>query len=428
MTPSTSARGIVLALLLSAYVSVPVFAEPVSRSITEIVALALKQNAELAALEKETEAKRSLALQAGTISNPILEFQGSTGSLTGSPDEQFVSIGVNQEFTLNNKLQLRSEILEREADVVSQNRENTARLLKDEISTLALDYSLAVKRQELAADLVKLNRELVSIAGERFKAGDIPELDLNITKVELARAENRFLEMERERIPLRIKIASLSGLQESDVRVSDTHSIPTGSFRKEELINRAISTRPDLLALVRERDRAGAEMHLAAAEALPNLTAGLFVQWQRSGTELGGMSSVNNDTQVGVKLSMPLASFDRNRGGKAAARAYSDAAESRHRALERNVIAEVEAAFSRLSASEKLLAVFEQGIIPQLNENLKLTQEAYRLGEVGILSVIDEQKKYYEVNDGYLSAQHDRRLAFSKLETAVASDLSGGVQ
>jgi len=104
------------------------------------------------------------------------------------------------------------------------------------------------------------------------------------------------------------------------------------------------------------------------------------------------------------------------------------AAGSRRLALERSIIAEVDAAVFRLSSSEKILEQFEKGIIPQLIENLKLTQEAYRIGEVGILSVIDEQKKFFEVNEGYLSALHGRRVAFIKLETAVATDLTGGVQ
>ena len=140
------------------------------------------------------------------------------------------------------------------------------------------------------------------------------------------------------------------------------------------------------------------------------------------------MSSTSSDTQLGLRLSMPIPLFDRNQGGRAAARAHLDAADSRRQALERTITAEVEAAVSRLSSSERILALLEQGVIPQLAENLKLTQEAYRIGEVGILSVIDEQKKFFEVNDGYLSALHGSRVAFIKLETAAAIDLSGGVQ
>jgi cobalt-zinc-cadmium efflux system outer membrane protein len=421
-------RGTVFSLFLSACACLPVLAEPVPRSINEIVALAMKHSAELAALEKEATAKQALAIQAGTLYNPTLELQGTTGILTGSPEERSVSIGVNQEVPLNNKLRLRRESGQREAEIQQRQRDNAARLLRDEVATLALDYLLTSKRLELAKNLEMLNQDLVSIAGERFKAGDIPELELNLAKVELVRAENRLLEVDRERIPLRIKIASLTGLNESDITLSDSLSAQKVSPVTQEIVKQALASRPDLLALSSERDKAETENRLAEAEALPNLTAGLFAQWQRSLTEVGGMSSTSSDTQLGLRLSMPIPVFDRNQNGQAAARSRRDAADSRRLAMERSITAEVEATASRLSSSERILALFEKGIIPQLKENLNLTQEAYRIGEVGILSVIEEQKKFFEVNDGYLSAQHSRSVALIKLETAVARDLNGGVQ
>ncbi len=428
MISSKLVRGTVFSLFLSACACLPVLAEPVPRSINEIVALAMKHSAELAALEKEATAKQALAIQAGTLYNPTLELQGTTGILTGSPEERSVSIGVNQEIPLNNKLRLRRESGQREAEIQQRQRDNAARLLRDEVATLALDYLLTSKRLELAKNLEMLNRDLVSIAGERFKAGDIPELELNLAKVELARAENRLLEVDRERIPLRIKIASLTGLNESDITLSDSLSAQKVSPVTQEIVKQALASRPDLLALSCERDKAETENRLAEAEALPNLTAGLVAQWQRSLTEVGGMSSTSSDTQLGLRLSMPIPVFDRNQNGQAAARSRRDAADSRRLAMERSITAEVEATASRLSSSERILALFEKGIIPQLKENLNLTQEAYRIGEVGILSVIEEQKKFFEVNDGYLSAQHSRSVALIKLETAVARDLNGGVQ
>jgi cobalt-zinc-cadmium efflux system outer membrane protein len=120
--------------------------------------------------------------------------------------------------------------------------------------------------------------------------------------------------------------------------------------------------------------------------------------------------------------------FDRNRNGIAAMRARLDAADSRKLGLERTITAEVDAAVSRLSTAERIVAMFERDIIPQLTENLKLTREAYRIGEVGILSVIDEQKKFFEVNDSYLSALHGRRTALAKLESTVSTELTGGAQ
>ncbi len=428
MTCSTQVRGAVLALLLQALISLPAWAESVPRTINEIVALALKQSAELAALEKEAAAKQALAIQSGTLTNPTLELQGSSGRQSGSPEERSASIGINQELPLNGKLRLRREAGQREAEAAQRQRDNAARLLKEEVSTLAFDLALADKRRELAIDLVGLNRDLVSIAGERFKAGDIPELELNLAKVELARAENRLIEAERDGIQLRLRMSLLTGLNEVAFNPADDLATPAVSQAIQELLKQALASRPDLQALALERHKAETETRLAAAEAVPNPTVGFFAQRQRSATELGDLSSTSSDTQLGLRLSIPLPVFDRNQGGRVASRSRLEAAGSRSLALERIVTAEVEAAFSRLSASERILALFKQSIIPQLTENLKLTQEAYRLGEVGILAVIEEQKKFFEVNDGYLAALHGRRVAFVKLESATAIDLSGGVQ
>ena len=428
MTRSRLARGIVIALLLSASTLMSALAEPVPRSINELTALALKHSAELAALEKDAAAQQSLAVQAGVFSNPTLEIQGTTGSLTGSPDDRSLSIGINQELPLNSKLQLRQEAGRFQTEALLRQRDNAVRLMKGEIATLVLEYQLASRRQELSAQQLKLNRELVSVAEERFKAGDIPELELNLARVELMRADARLMEAEREQNPLRIKIASLTGLNESDIRLSEPQTTPRPGYNAQELATKALDSRPDLLTLKHEREKAAIEARLAEAEALPNLTAGLFVQWQRAKTEVGGLSEVNSDTQLGVRLSMPIPVFDRNQGGRAAARARLDAAESRKLALERDITAEVDAAVSRVSAAERILAMFEQGIIPQLAENLKLTREAYRIGEVGILSVIDEQKKFFEVNESYLTAKHNRQMAVIKLESAMAAELNGGVQ
>jgi cobalt-zinc-cadmium efflux system outer membrane protein len=421
-------RSAALVLLLQAVLCPHVSAETASRSINEIVLLALNHSAERAALEKEETAKQALAIQAGLFSNPTLELQGSTGSLTNSPDERSASIGINQEFPLNNKLNLRREAIMREAEAIQRQRDNVTRLLKDEIAILALDYQLTTKRHNLATEQHKLNRELVEVTEERFKAGDIPELELNLAKVELIRAETRLMEAEREKAPQRIRIAALTGLKESDINLSDRFNTPNLSKNTQELINHALASRPDLLALKHEFEKTETDVRLTEAEALPNLTTGFFVQWQRSLTEVGGMSSISSDTQLGLRLSMPIPVFDRNQGGRSAARVRRDAADSRRLALERNIVAEVEAAVSRMAASDRILAMFEQGIIPQLTENLKLTQEAYRIGEVGIISVIEEQKKFFEVNDSFLSALHSRRVSFVRLESATAMDLSGGAQ
>lgn len=97
--------------------------------------------------------------------------------------------------------------------------------------------------------------------------------------------------------------------------------------------------------------------------------------------------------------------------------------ESRYVVARQAVEREVTAAFSRIASSRKAVEIYRAGIIPQLEENLKLVQEAYKLGEVGILTVVEEQKKFVEVNDGYLMALYKWNTALANLEAAVGVEL-----
>jgi cobalt-zinc-cadmium efflux system outer membrane protein len=185
----------------------------------------------------------------------------------------------------------------------------------------------------------------------------------------------------------------------------------------------ALGKRPDLKALEAEKSRGDADIDLARSEAIPNLTAGLAFRRDTTSMEIGGAEGKETAYTIGLKLSMPIPLFDKNQAGVQEARAKRSSTESRLSAATRNVERDVETAYISVLNSEKVLSLYRSNIIPQLEENLKLTQEAYRLGEVGILSVIQEQKKFFEVSDGYLTALHARQLALVKLEAAVGMSL-----
>jgi len=192
----------------------------------------------------------------------------------------------------------------------------------------------------------------------------------------------------------------------------------------EELKGVALARRPDLKALEAERARSDAEIDLARAERIPNVTAGLGYQRENTAIDVAGSEVKDRDNLIGVKLSIPIPLFDRNQAGIREAQARKGSAENRHAFVRLTAEREVEAAYARLATAEKSLTIYAKNIIPQLEENLKMVQEAYRLGEVGILTVIEEQKKFFEVNDGYLAALYNRQTALARLEAAVGADMS----
>jgi cobalt-zinc-cadmium efflux system outer membrane protein len=337
---------------------------------------------------------------------------------------------MSQEFSLAGKRDKRLAIAESELDMYRWQFADRERVLREDVKTAFYDVILTEQRVALADRSITLTRQLLDVTRERLAAGDIPELEMNLVKVELARSEGTRIDVEKALNQNQSRLWSFMGLSPGEYpAIAGTLELVTTMTRNPvELKQLAREKRPDLKALEAEKRRGDSDITLAQAEKVPNLTVGLFYSHERR-TDASGTGEENvRDNLLGIRLSLPLPVFDRNQAGIQEATAKRSSTENRLLAATRNIDREVETACARFFSAEKVYSLYRTNIIPQLEENLNLTQEAYRLGEVGILAVIQEQKKFFEVSEGYLTAQHDRQTALVKLESAVAAELSGGVQ
>jgi len=422
--------GLILPGILCFLASTPVLAETVPLALPQVVAVSLQNNSELISFREEKGIREAGKVKAGQLPNPILELEGGTGALTGNSDESSYSLGLSQEFILAGKREKRITIADQELEVYRWQLANRERLLRVEVKTAFYDLLLAEERLALADRAIMLNRQLLEVTRERLEAGDIPELEMNLVKVELARSEATKIDVEMIRNQHQAKLSNFMGFP------LEASPLIVGRFATEapmvkslaELKQLSLGQRPDLKVLEAEKNRGETELALARAEGVPNLTAGLAFKSDTTVTEISGLKGKDTAYSIGLKLSMPIPLFDRNQAGVEEAGARRSSLESRFSAAVKTADREVAAAHASLQNAEKILSLYRTGIITQFEENLQLTQEAYRLGEIGILAVIQEQKKFFEVNDGYLTALHSRQNALIKLETAVAIELVGGAQ
>ena len=416
--------------ILCILTSAPVFAETQQLALPQVVEVSLQNNGDLRSFREDKGLRDAGKTRAGLLPNPTLDLEGGTGALTGSSAENNMAIGVSQEFLLAGKRGKRLTVAERELEAYRWQLADRERILREEVKVVFYDAMLAEQRLKLTDRSIELNRQLLEVTKDRLAAGDIPELEMNLAKVELARSEGARIEIERVLLQTRARLFTFMGLPAGETpAISGT--LDDGFILNKnlaELKQMALGKRPDLKALDAEKLRGEADIALARSETVPNLTAGLAFRRDTTGIEIGGFEGKDTAYTIGVKLSMPIPLFDRNQAGVQEARAKRSSTETRLTAATRNVERDVETAYTSVLNAEKVQSLYRSNIIPQLEENLKLTQESYRLGEVGILSVIQEQKKFFEVSDGYLTALHARQQALVKLESAVATDINGGVQ
>lgn len=416
--------------IVSVFPSTAVLADTQKLPVTRVVEFSLQNNGDLKSFREERGLRDAGKERAGLLPNPTLEFEAGTGALTGSGSENNLSLGVSQELLLAGKRQKRLAIAGQELEFYRWQLADRERLLREEVKRAFYDVVLAEQRIALSERSIALNRQLLDVTGERLAAGDIPELEMGLVKVELARSEGSRIEVENTLVRNQARLWALMGVAPGEApAIAGTFDAETVMVRKPfELKQLAQENRPDLKALEAEKNRGEAEIALSRAEGIPNLTAGLAFRRDTTAMEIGGVEGKDTAYSIGLRLSLPIPLFDRNRAGVQEARAKRSSSEYRLAAAIGNAAREVEAAYAGLLNADKVLSLYKSNIIPQLEENLQLTREAYRLGEVGILAVIQEQKKFFEVSDGYLEAQHERQAALTRLESAVATDLSGGAQ
>lgn len=411
------------------FASLPALAEPTQMVLPQVVEYSLQNNGDLKSFREEKGIHDAGKVRAGLLPNPTLDLEAGTGALTGSSAENSLELGISQEFFLAGQRDKRLGIAERELDMYRWQLADRERVLREDVKTLYYDLLLTEQRLALAYRSMVLNRQLLDVARERLAAGDIPELEMNLVKVELARSEGAKIDVARNLNKNQAKLSMLMGFPTGEKYVisGGLASATTQIKTLADLKLLALEQRPDVKALEAEKMRSDADVILSNAEGIPNLTAGLVFRRDKSSMEIGGVEGRDTAYTIGLKLSMPIPVFDRNKAGIQEATARRNSTESRLLVAFSNVERDVETAYASYQSSEEVLSLYKTNIIPQLEENLKLTQEAYRLGEVDILTVIQEQKKFFEVTDGYLSAWHDRQTALVKLESAVATELTGGV-
>lgn len=430
ITVFTRRVGLLVPGILFFITSVPAYAGAQALSLPQAIEYSLQNNGEIRSLREEKGIRDAGKVKAGLLPNPTLELDGGSGALTGNSAANNQSLGVSQEILLAGKREKRLALAERELEMYRWQLKDKERLLRDAVQSAFYDLILAEKRLALAKGVISFNQQLFDVTKERLKNNDIPELEMNLAQVELARSAGKKMEAEKTLKQNQAKLFHLMGLPLGESPVI------SGDFSKRIFLTKnlvalkrlAQENRPDIKALKAEKSRGDADIVLAEAMSIPNLTAGLSVKRDTTSNESGGIKENDTAYTTGLRLSIPIPLFDRNQAGTQEAFAKRSSAESRLLTALQTVERETETGHTDFINAESVLALYRADILPQLEKNLQLTQEAYRVGEVGILAVIDEQKKFFEVNDGYLTTLHNRQTAFLKLETAVATDLNGGVQ
>ena len=379
-------------------------------TLDQVLELAARQNPEVVvARAREVEARGRLTTASVRVaSNPDLDlFLGSRQqSLGGNTPE--IDFNVFQRVEIAGRRGLRIEsataqITQRSADI------DMAALAARAATAAAFYRALYAERlQDVAKQAEQLADELGIAAQARFEAGETAVLDVNLARVEHARARRDRLSaealLERAYGELR-EILALP--PESAVGVEGDW--PGAAPPPLDALLMRVADRPDIRALTAGVSEADADWRLMQATRRPDLIAGVGLR-REAGEPIAGAH---------VGFSIPL--FQRNAGVVASAAARVDTARLSLDARRRALDTRIRSAHKQYAVTLEALDALTTGGLPLIEETEQLARESYQAGKLNLVDLLVIRRQGFTARRETLDAQLSVALAATELRLAAGT-------
>ena len=415
-------------LVLVAIVAMPAQAQSPSQGISsdELIRRALASNAELAAARLDIERARARLRQSKLRSNPTVEFEQTTGELTGSEGERETSIGFSLPLEINGERQKRIDLARAELEAAEAEVADRERRFVAEVRAAYAEALAAIRELEITEGLNNLDVQTARIVEARVTEGESAPIELNLLQSEIDRLKSRRAIVEGRLQATIIKLKSLAGISPDGMLRLREELIAPALYKPpaslEASLDIALKMRPDLrLARLTEKV-AEAGLEMARAQARPDVTAFTKYSTNRSAfdnTPIGVLRDKDRVLSVGLSVSIPL--FNRNQGAKAEAATAITQAQRRREFVEQIVRAEVASAYARYEAAQSALAIFEQGVLARSTQNIQAMRGAYELGAFRMTELLAEQRRLLDSEREYTEALTERYKAIADLLSAMAA-------
>lgn len=405
----------------------PYFHPRQGASSGDLVGRALRSNGELAAARLEVERARARVRQAGLRPNPTLDFEQTTGRLTGSPGEGETSVGVSLPVELGGRRRRRIELARAELEAVEAEVADRERRLAGEVLASYAEALAALRELEITEGLTDLDLQTTRFVQARVNEGESAPIELSLLRVEVERLRSRRALVEGRLQAALLRLKGLAGIPaEEPLRLREAVAAapalrePPGSLAAAVEI--ALRTRPDLRLARLNEEVAEAGLRLARAQARPDLTASVRYSRERSvfdDTPVGPLRDRDHLLTVGVSVGIPV--FNKNQGAKEEATTAIAQARTRREFLEQVVRSEVASAYARYEAAGRAVRTFETGVIGSSNANVNSIRAAYQLGEYRVTDLLAEQRRLLDSQKEFTEALTERYRALADLQQAIGA-------
>lgn len=368
---------------------------------------AINENPALKVIREKIKVAKAQFDGISLLSNPELESE----YVSGVHGEQVVEL--SKSFEIGGQRRHRKSIAMMNLEKINLELTHESQKLTSSVKLAFYQLLTVQEKLKLAEEIVKHNQQILNMARLQYETGDISVTQVALANIQLQTAIRETTTLESNLLLAQLRLNGLMGerLDAKPVASGDIPEKLSKSLKLETLKLHALENRADLLSHRLNVQLTESAHRLAKGANIPDLRIGGSAE--RSVGQYG----------YGVKFSLQIPIFDRNRAEIDATKAQIqvDVADITH--VEKLISSEVMAAYITLNAADKTLKFYEGDLLKLLNENLTLTRAAYELGEVQLLEVLLLQNEFVKARFSYLDALESYHKAVTELETAIGTSI-----
>jgi len=395
-------------------------------TMDQAVSEAIAHNLDYLAQKFDLSIAEAQIVTAGLRPNPVLtldadhlDFLGTHFNLqtnNGGPSEY--SVRADYLFERGGKRQARVALATGIRDVTKLSLVDAVRNLILNIQDTYASAIAAKNSLDLAQDNLKILHDVVSINEIRLKDGDVAKVEMLRSEVAELDFSNSVRQAELQLASAKEQLRLLLGrtkLQPFDVGKDLRRDAP--SLTHDEIVQRALAQRPDLQALLRDEQRAGADLRLQKANAKVDIQVGSEYRSQRI---------TAHANTLGFFVQSPIPVFNRNQGEIQRAAQAQLQAQARTHALQLTVGNDVELALLQYQAARATLEKMEGAMLGKARDVRSISDYAYKRGDISLVEFLDAVRAYNDTMQSYNDARSDYAKSLDALDAATGGTTAGG--
>lgn len=389
-------------------------------ALDEVVKRALAQNPAVESAAHTVAAQRAKVPQAKALPDPTVGI-GWMGNIqpfsvqTGDPSS-YRSVSAMQMLPFPGKLSLRSQIAGKEADASQWDLEAVRRRVVADIKAAYYDYWYYDKAIQTTQQNRELLTKLTEIAEARYRVGKGMQADVLRSQVEISMLLQKLTTLEQQRNTAQARLNTLMsrGPDEPLPPAADITGASPLNYSLEDLYKLARENDPEYQRMEKMVERNQVAINLAHKDYLPDLTVGYMFEQRPQLPDMNGMTFT-----VNVPVFYRSKQREEVRQAKeeelSAAKARDNRQNELYFDLKQNYLA--------AKASENLLKLLSQGVVPQSSLALESSMSAYQVGNVDFLTLIGNFTTVLDYETDYFRELANYQTALARMEALTGAQL-----